>query len=165
MGKKELVFVTFCDENIVKEGLSYAIDLAKIMGEDLSILLVQKKKDFMKKFETLLTAISFAEADEHETALQVMAVDEKSPKGDRAKLARLVRMCKQEGIQLHIHSTDLDAIAGINAFLKGHSGIDKILLGPSIVEAENIKAKDLTRLARTVLRPVVTMTRHDRRAA
>jgi hypothetical protein len=66
---------------------------------------------------------------------------------------------------VHIHSTDLDAIAVINAFLKGHSGIDKILLGPSIAEAENIKAKDLTRLARTASRPVVTMTRHERRAA
>jgi len=165
MGKKELVFVTFRDENIVKEGLSYAIDLAKIMGEDLSLLLVQKKKDFVKKFETLLTAISFAEADEHETARHVMAVDEKSPKSERVKLAKIVRLCKHEGIQVHIYSTDLDAIAGINAFLKGHSGIDKILLGPSIAEAENIKAKDLTRLARTASRPVVTMTRHDRRAA
>jgi hypothetical protein len=94
MGKKELVFVTFCDENTVKEGLSYAIELAKIMGEDLSLLLVQKKKDFMKKFDTLLTAISFTEADEHETARHVMAVDEKSPKSDRVKLAKIVRMCK-----------------------------------------------------------------------
>jgi len=59
----------------------------------------------------------------------------------------------------------LDIIAGINAFLKGHSGIDKILLGLSIAEAEDIKAKDLMRLVRTALRPVVTMTRHDRRAA
>ena len=80
MGKRELVFVTFCDENIMKEGLSYAIELAKIMNEDLSLLLVRKKKDFMKKFEALLTAISFAEADEPETARQVMAVDEKPPR-------------------------------------------------------------------------------------
>jgi L-lactate utilization protein LutB len=135
------------------------------MDEDLSLLLVKKKKDFMKKFETLLTAISFAEADEHETARQVMAVDEKSPRNNKAKLAKLVKMCKQEGIQVHIHSTDLDAISGINAFLKEHSEIDKILLGPSMAEAENIKAKDLTRLVRTASRPVVTMTRHDRRAA
>jgi L-lactate utilization protein LutB len=164
MGKRGLVFVTFSDADM-DGGLTYAIELAKTMDEDLSLLLVKKKKDFMKKFETLLTAISFAEADEHETARQVMAVDEKSPRNNKAKLAKLVKMCRQEGIQVHIHSTDLDAISGISAFLKEHSGIDKILLGPSMAEAENITAKDLTRLVRTASRPVVTMTRHDRRAA
>jgi hypothetical protein len=165
MGKKELVFVTFCDENIVKEGLSYAIDLAKIMREDLSLLLVRKKKDFMKKYETLMTAVSFAEADEHDTARQVMAVDEESPESDVVKLAKIAKVCRREGIQVRIYSTNLDTIEGVNAFLKGHPGVDKILLGPSVADTENIKVKDLTRLAKMASRPVVTMTKHDRRAA
>lgn len=164
MGKRELVFVTFCDA-YMEEGLTYAIELAKTMDEDLSLLLVQKKRNLTQKVETLLTAISFAEADEHETAQQVMAIDEKSPKNNKAKLAKLVKWGKKEGIQVHAHTTNLDAISGISAFLKEHSGIDKILLSPSMAEAGNITAKDLTRLVRTASRPIVTMTRHDRRAA
>jgi hypothetical protein len=164
MGKRELVFVTFCDADM-EEGFTYAIELAKIMGEDLSLLLVQNKKNLMEKVETLLTAISFAEADEHETARQVMAVDEKSPMNNKAKLAMLVKLGKIKGIQVHAHITNLDAISGISAFLKEHSGIDKILLSPSMTESENITEKDLTRLVRMVSRPVVTMTRYDRRAA
>jgi len=99
MGKRELVFVPFWDKNIMKDGLFYAIELAKIMYEDPSLLPVQKKKDFMKKFETLLTPKSLAGVDEHETARHVMAVDAKSPKSDKVKLAALAKMCTQEGIQ------------------------------------------------------------------
>src|SRR5512134_806228 len=74
MGKRQLLFVTYRDENI-EEGGMYAIELAKAMYEDITLLLVQKKSNFMEKLGEMMTAVSFAEADEHDTARQIMAGD------------------------------------------------------------------------------------------
>ncbi len=159
MGKRQLMFVTFHDENL-DEGLSYAVELAKAMYEDITLLLVQKKSKLMEKIGNLMTAVSFAEADEHETARQIMAggsrdVQEKVQK----KLAELADRCKREGIQVSVQQTDLDAVSGIRAFLRSHTGIDKVVLSPVVTEAGNVTAKDLNRLVRTASRPIVTMTR------
>ncbi len=67
--QKNLLFVTYHDEEC-DEGLSYAIDLAKIMDEGITILMVYKNR-LMKKFDDLMTAITFAEAGEDEIALRV----------------------------------------------------------------------------------------------
>ena len=42
MGKRQLLFVTYRDENL-EEGVSYAIELAKAMYEDIALLFVQKQ--------------------------------------------------------------------------------------------------------------------------
>ena len=72
MGKRQLLFVTYGDENL-EEGVSYAIELAKAMYEDITLLLVKKQSNLMDKLGNLMTAVSFAEADEHETAREIMA--------------------------------------------------------------------------------------------
>jgi hypothetical protein len=71
MGKRQLLFVTYRDENL-EEGVSYAIELAKAMYEDITLLLVRKKSNLMDKLGNLMTAVSFAEADDHETAREIM---------------------------------------------------------------------------------------------
>jgi hypothetical protein len=159
MGKRQLLFVTYGDENL-EEGVSYAIELAKAMYEDITLLLVQKKSNLMEKLGNLMTAVSFAEADEHETARQIMAGG--SPDAQervQRKLAELADRCKREGIQVDVQHTGLDAVSGIRTFLKGHTGIDKVVLSPVVTEAGNVTAKDLNRLVRTASRPIVTMTR------
>ncbi len=159
MGKRQLLFVTYHDENL-DEGVSYAVELAKAMYEDITLLLVQKKANIMEKLGNLMTAVSFAEADEHETARQIMAGG--SPDGRekaQQKLAELAARCKQEGIQVSVQHSELDAVSGIRAFLKDHSGIDKVVLSPAVTESGNVTAKDLNRLVRTASRPIVTMTR------
>jgi len=40
MGKRQLLFVTYGDENL-EEGASYAIELAKAMYENITLLLVR----------------------------------------------------------------------------------------------------------------------------
>ncbi len=158
MGKRQLLFVTYRDENL-EEGVSYAIELAKAMYEDITLLLVQKKHDLMDKFENLMTAVTFAEAGEHDTAREIMAGNPEAAERSKAVVERLKQKCSQEGIALLVQDSDQDAVAGIRSYLKNHTGIDKVVLSPVITEAGNVTAKDLTRLVRTSSRPIVTMTR------
>jgi ribosomal protein L31E len=155
MGKRQLLFVTYRDENL-EEGVSYAIELAKAMYEDITLLFVQKQSSLMNTLENMMTAVSFAEAGEHDTAKQIMAEE----KGVFEKeVDSVVKKCIQQGIQANVHATSLDAISGIRKFLKEHAGIDKVVLSPTITEAGNVTSKDLNRLVRTASRPIVTMTR------
>jgi hypothetical protein len=159
MGKRQLLFVTYRDENL-EEGVSYAIELAKAMYEDITLLLVQKQSNLMDKLGNLMTAVTFAEADEPDTARQIMAGD--SPEKQAAynlKLAGLMERCKREGIAVKISQTDQGTVSGIRTFLRDNSGIDKVVLSPVMTESGNVTSKDLNRLVRTASRPIVTMTR------
>jgi predicted amidohydrolase YtcJ len=159
MGKRQLLFVTYRDENL-EEGVSYAIELAKAMYEDITLLFVQKQSGLMAKFENLMTAVSFAEAGEHDTAQQIMSEGTRGMEEVcKKELDAVMKKCIQEGIQLNVHASGLEAISGIRKFLKEHTGIDKVVLSPAITEAGNITSKDLNRLVRTASRPIVTMTR------
>jgi len=159
MGKRQLLFVTYGDEHL-EEGVSYAIELAKAMYEDITLLLVQKKTNLMDKLGDLMTAVSFAEEGEHETAREILAGGPHiTHDGYERKLVELTARCRQEGIQVRVERTDLDAVAGIRTFLKNHTGIDKVVLSPVVTEEGNVTSKDLNRLVRTASRPIVTMTR------
>ena len=155
MGKRQLLFVTYRDE--LEEGVSYAIELAKAMYEDITFLFVQKKSNLMDKFGNLMTAVTFAEADEHDTARQIMADGPRA--GHEDKLAALMARCRSEGIQVNVQQSEQDAVTGIRSFLRKNTGIDKVVLSPVVTEAGNVTAKDLNRLVRTASRPIVTMTR------
>ncbi len=71
MGKRQLLFVTYRDENI-EEGGAYAIELAKAMYEDITLLLVQKKAHLLDRIGNLMTAASFAEAGEQDAAREIL---------------------------------------------------------------------------------------------
>jgi hypothetical protein len=159
MGKRQLLFVTYRDENL-EEGVSYAIELAKAMFEDIIFLLVRKKNNFIDKLGNLMTAVSFAEAEDHETGQELRSETLIYAEGRYEKiLASLVAKCRKEGIQMGVEETDLDAIAGIRTFLKKFAGIDRVVLSPAVTGSDNISARDLNRLVRTASRPIVTMTR------
>jgi hypothetical protein len=159
MGKRQLLFVTYRDETL-EEGVSYAVELAKAMFEDITLLMVRKKSNLMDKLENLMTAASFAEAYDHDTARQIMSGGSQSEnQAYEKKLAGLTARCKEEGIHVNVQQSELDAVSGIRAFLKEHGGIDKVVLSPAITEAGSITTKDLNRLVRTASRPIVTMTR------
>jgi len=159
MGKRQLLFVTYRDENL-EEGVSYAIELAKAMYEDITLLLVQKQSNILDKLGTLMMAVAVAEGDVHGTARQSVAGGsrEKQAAYD-LKLAGLTERCKKEGIEVKVQQTDLGTLPGIRTFLKNNSGIDKVVLSPVLTESGNVTSKDLNRLVRTASRPIVTMTR------
>ena len=159
MEKRQLLFVTYRDDNLA-EGVSYAIELARALDEDIMLLFVQKRPNLIKKFENLMTAVAFAEAGEHDTARQIATEDCRGMEEVcNEAFDAVVKKCRQEGIHVSAHTSVLDAIPGIRAFLKEHWAVDKIILSPVITAAGNVTSKDMGRLVRTASRPIVTMTR------
>jgi len=160
MRKRQLLFVTYRDENL-EEGLTYVIELAKAMFEDIILLLLREKSNLMDKLGDLMTAVSFAEkTDNAETGREDMSGVPIDTKERYEKMvASIVAKCRKEGIQVGVEETDLDAVSGIRTFLKKFSGIDKVVLSPAVTGSDNITARDLNRLVRTASRPIVTMIR------
>ncbi len=159
MEKRQLLFVTHRNEHMT-EGVSYAIELAKAMNEDILILFVQKPANLNEKFEGLMSAVAFAEAGDHDTAKKIagegpQCLDE-VPNQD---LVRVFDTCLHEGVRVNVHTSPFDALSGIRNFIKKQGGIDKIVLSPAVTKAGAITARDMTRLARSISRPVVTMAR------
>ncbi|MBI4709936.1 MAG: hypothetical protein HY806_07235 [Nitrospirae bacterium] len=153
--KKNLLFVTYQDEEC-DEGLSYAIDLAKIMDRGITILLVCKQK-LMEKFENMMTAVTFAEAGEHKTAQELLSKN--NPKNAGA-VSILIEKCRRSGVDTNIQTTTMDIVLAIKDSLKHKNTVDMVLLSPSITNNGKIKSGDLQKLVRTASRPVVTMARH-----
>jgi hypothetical protein len=165
MNKQQLLFVTYEDEQL-DEGISYAIELAKAMIEDIVVLLVRKKDALKERFEDLMAGVAFAEEGEHETARQLTRPGERgfSPIIDK-KITEMVVASSKSGVHLAVQNTDKDVVASIRSYLKGNSIVDKVVLSPAVTEGEVLTTRELNRLVRTASRPIVTMTRQSVRAA
>lgn len=165
MSKRQLLFVTYRDDN-VDEGISYTIELAKAMLEDIVVLLVRKKETLKEQFDTLMTGVAFAEAGEQETAREIVAgAGRDMPAIVKSKTTEMVLQSSKAGVHLEVMDTEKDVVAGIRSFLRDQSTIDKIVLSPGVTESEMLTTRDLNRLVRTASRPIVTMTRQSVQAA
>jgi hypothetical protein len=153
MRKKELLFVTYYDENF-GEGLPYAFNLAKMLNEGITILLIYKKK-IAKKFENLMTAITFAEANELKTARQIM----KEGYIEDEKIVSLLKKVNKEEINVDFCAKDGDLLPAIKNFLRQRTAIDMVLLSPSVSNNGQVKAKALNRLVKITSRPIITMAK------
>ncbi len=153
MDKRQLLFVTHCTENMT-EGVSYAIELAKAMDEDITILLVRKRADLGSKFEELMSAVTFAEAGLCDAAKKIVSDEVPSQ-----EMAPVLDKCRHEGVRVSVHTSPLDVLSGIRTFLKKQGGVDRIVLSPAVTAAGAITAKDMMRLVRSISRQVVTMAR------
>lgn len=147
--RKELLFVTRRDEDF-DDGLSYAIYLAEMLGEDLKVLLISGK-NLGEKFSDLMTAVTFAEAGEHETARRIVKGDEVEAD---AIYESLRQRCEGARVSVDIRSSSKDVVAAVTDFLKKEKGVDMVLVSPSIT-----KDKSISKLVKNASRPVVTMAR------
>jgi hypothetical protein len=157
MEKRHLLFVTHRDADLT-EGVSYAVELAKTMNEDIMLLFVQKRSGLIGKVEDLMTAVAFAEAGDRDTARWIASGNSREVK--EVELDAVVSECFLKGIHLSVHMSELDAISGTRKFLKEHRSIDKVVLSPAITAAGNVSSREMDRLVRSVSRPIVTMTRN-----
>jgi hypothetical protein len=165
MNKRQLLFVTYQDEHI-DEGISYTIELAKAMLEDIVVLLVRKKDSLNERFQDLMAGVSFAEEGEHESALRIVSGKESVlPAGMDGKITEMIVASSKAGVHLDVQHTDNDVVSGIRSFLKGNTVVDKVVLSPAVTEGEVLTTRELNRLVRTASRPIVTMTRQSVQAA
>jgi hypothetical protein len=151
--KRNLLFVSYRDGDFGQD-LSYALDLAKMTDKGMAILLVKRKR-LADKFGDMMAAVAFAEAGEHDAAVEIMKASEVE---DGLK-SMLEKKCRESGTAASVYSALHDAVSSLRDFLKQNKTIDMILLSPSITENGEISSKELKRLLRTASRPIVTMTR------
>ena len=154
--KQNLLFVTTRDSDFGQD-LSYALELAKMTDRGMAILLVNRKR-LVDSFEKIMTAVTFAEAGEHETARSIIEEDESGSKNELT--LKLKERCLKSGIATSVYSALRDSKASIKEFVKQHSNIDMVLLSPSVAGNGSISPKELKMLVKTVSRPVVTMANH-----
>jgi|WetSurSiteA1Bulk_404760.scaffolds.fasta_scaffold02571_8 hypothetical protein len=152
--KKKLLFVTYLDEDPA-DGLSYVINLAKILHEDLTIFLLYKK-DTAKKFNNMMTTVTFAETGERKADVSVK--DRERVNGKYFVL--LVGKCRESGINVDIQPFKSDVVPALEDYFKWGNGIDMVLLGPNITD-KGVSSRELKKLLHTVSRPIVTMARQS----
>lgn len=155
--KRNLLFVTYRDDDF-GDGLTYALDLAKMMDRGIAILLLHKKR-LSRKFEDLMSAITFAEVNEHETAREILKTSESKDKGDEVQHI-LEERCNGSGISATIYTALSDTVSALKDFLKQNHNIEMVLLSPSITDNGNLTSKELNKLVRAASRPIVTIAKN-----
>lgn len=153
MRKKQLLFVAYYDENF-GEVLPYALNLAKMLNEGITILLIYKKR-ITERFEKLMTAITFAEAGEEKTARQLMK--EKIVKDE--KIVSLLEKFTQKDVNVDVCTEKADVLSAIKTFFRQKITVDMVLLSPCVTDNANMKTRELNRLVKTISRPIVTMAK------
>ncbi len=101
-----------------------------------------------------MSAVTFAEAGEHDTARGFL------PGGAGDSLPGIKERCGKEGLPAEVHTTSEDLLSAIFNLIRKHSGINMVMLSPSVTNNGVLSARDLQRLVRTASRPVVTMARN-----
>jgi len=151
--KKQLLFIT-SQNGDSDEGLSYAIDLAKTLDENIAILLLNKKTA-EQRFQDIMTAVAFAEEGEHGTAREFL----QSEKTEEQSYS-MVKECKTAGIDANMHAVSGDLVSVVNDFLKKKTAVDMVLLSPTITK-NGVSARELQKLVKTASRPVVTIAKQE----
>ena len=115
----------------------------------------------LEKFEDMMTAITFAEADMHKTAREMIGDDYKKNNETYEKKIELLKdTCRKSGITVGVSAAAADAVSAIKNILRQNARIDMVLLSPSITNDGNVTSKALNKLVKTASRPIVTMAKN-----
>lgn len=160
--KRDILFVTDRGDD-TDGGLAYAFDLARTLDKGISVLLLRKER-LMNRFETLMSAVTFAEAGEHETAREILADDAAAGPATAGRPRTIEEACAGSGLPTQISNANGDMVSAVGAYLKSNRNVEMVLLSPSITEEGAVSTREFKRLLSTVARPIVTLTRQERLA-
>ncbi|MFA6001427.1 MAG: hypothetical protein WC828_04850 [Thermoleophilia bacterium] len=151
MSKQEILYVAYRDESL-DEGISYAMYLANMLGETLRVVLLSPG-GIGRKFNDLMSAVTFAEANEPDTAREIMSKDDD---GHRAATIQsyLMRKCEDAGIEASVHIGLEATVKVVMNFLR-QKKVDMVILSPSVTDSRSL----LNKLIKFSPRPVITMAR------
>ncbi|MFN3481299.1 MAG: hypothetical protein ACK415_13070, partial [Thermodesulfovibrionales bacterium] len=160
MPKSGIMLVVYHDEEW-EDGLSYTLELARIMNKAISILIIYRRS-VMERVEDYMVAVTFAEAGEFMTARELIMNDLKKKGMDYEERLRFIKeRCRSFGIDLIDVNTSANSVSSaIKSLLKDNNAIEMVLLSPSITLDGHISARALQRLVKEVSRPVITMTKN-----
>ena len=151
MPKQEVLYVAYKDENL-DDGISYATYLSNLLGERLRVILLSRG-GFGKKLNDLMSAVTFAEANEHETAKRILSHEMDS--SEAATIQNYVmQKCESEGIEATVHIGLEATVTVVMNFLR-QKKVDMVLLSPEVTESRSM----LKKLVKSSPRPVITMAR------
>lgn len=154
--KRILLFVACINEDF-ETSLTYIADLARSMEKNIAILILDRTKKMADRFEKIMAAITFAEANEHDMAAEMLERDDSSIA--EAAVKSFENKFIERGVEFTIHSSQLDIADAISEFMNKTRGIDMVLLGPSITDSGTITSSTLKKLVKQASRPIVTMSR------
>lgn len=154
--RKELLFIMRGGEDR-NDGLNYVLDLARILKAGVSVIMVFPKQ-IMETYEDIMTAVTFAEAGDHETSRAMMNQQaERIRKAAENQATDIIRRFKEASVPCSWHVTQDDPVSSIRNFLKSKPAIEMVLLSPNL--SNRRKGFDLKKLLKQITRPVVTISK------
>lgn len=160
MPKHGIMLVMHHDEDW-EDGLSYTLELARIMNKAILILILYKRK-VMERFEDYMVGVTFAEAGEFITARDLIVKDLKEKGINYEERLKFIKeRCYSSGVELMGVNLSVNTLsAAIKNLLKDNRAIEMLVLSPSITLDSHISSKGLQRLVREISRPIVTMAKN-----
>ena len=122
----------------------------------ITILIVSKKR-LLDKFNDLMVAVAFAEADDHKTAREMLCEGNNAPQN---AVEHGLKKFKDAGVSIKVLTSAKDAVPAVTDLLKQKNNVDMVLLSPGITRNGEVTTKELQRLVRTASRPIVTMAKN-----
>jgi len=148
MGKRNLLFVLYPNERL-NGVFTYAVDLAKTRGEDLTVL-------FLDRDERGAVTGRGTPAEGDTPELSTLNMD-MVPYREYVK--ELVKECGDHGIRLYMFTTAVDALSAVRHILGQRSDISMVLLSPKVTMSEDVSGRKMNSIAKETSTPIVGMTR------
>lgn len=155
---REILFVTLPDKGFT-EGFSYVLDLAKILSKDIHVLVVRKTQKISEYFESIMTAITSAQAGKQDTTRR-SARGKDIPEKGNGQVKAIVKELKDAHVSVNVETTQGDVVSAVKDCLKNDTRVDMVILSPDLTGNSVISPSELHRLVRTASRPIVTMARN-----
>ena len=153
---QKLLFVTRGGENY-KEGLSYALYLAKTLNSSIAILIVHNR-NLLESCEDAMAAAAFAEAGEFKTAKEILK--EQAEELRSLSIKNIMGIAAEKGatsVDLTCDTAMGDTVSAVKNFLKDAPNINMVLLSPSLSNRK--KGKELKKLIKNISKPIVAISR------
>lgn len=93
-------------------GLSYAIDLAKIMNKGMTVLLICRR-NLMERFADVMTSVTFAEVGEYKTAKKNVYGRRRENEFADKGISSLAKRCREAGVEVKVQSTAIALVPAL----------------------------------------------------